>query len=223
MILLKSEKNSDKQKDTKMTDPASSNIRKSTIQYNGYDVFLDTDIGSPEEYRDLIMILFSANEGDVITFNINSNGGHLDSAMAIIEGIKHSKARIEARILGACHSAASMILMYCPDVIVFKSSYCMIHTATFGSFGMTPQIKSHTDFNISHIEDILDDAYDGFLTAEELDKVKNGVEMWFGSEEIARRLANRQNKLQSQEAVSEEPKEEEVPVVKKPRNRKKKA
>lgn len=160
-----------------------------------YDVYLDDEITEPSNYRELISLLMNAGPDDQINLFINSPGGNLDSACAIITAMQCSNAEIKAFLMGAAHSAASMITMYCTQVHVFNSAYMMAHTASFGSVGNTSTVKSHTDFTVAQVEKLLDDAYEGFLTKEELAKVKNGVEVWFDSEQIVARLKGRMKVL----------------------------
>ena len=156
-----------------------------------FDIFLDDEIGSPSEYRELISILFGASEIDDISLFINCPGGQLDSALSIIEGIKFTQANVTAVLVGACHSAASMIMMYCHNVIVTESAYSMIHTASYGSSGNTSNVKAHTDFTSKQIDNLLDDTYEGFLSKEEMASVKRGVELWLSATEIQERLMKR--------------------------------
>lgn len=159
--------------------------------FKHHDVFLDSDIAEPSEYRELISLLFNSNENDTINLFINSDGGHLDTALAIVEGLKATEARVTAVLIGACHSAASIISMYCHEVAVLDSAYSMIHTASFGAQGNTSNVKSHTEFTVRQVEKLLNNTYDGFLTKEEMAKVKQGVELWFDADEIRKRMTNR--------------------------------
>lgn len=159
--------------------------------YHHHDVFLDSDIEDPAEYRELIALLFNATEDDTINIFINSNGGHLDTALAIVEGLKVTSAQVTAVVIGACHSAASIITMYCHQVAVLDNAYSMVHTASFGSSGNTGNVKAHTEFTVRQVEKLLNDTYEGFLNKEELAKVKSGVELWFDAEDIRQRMDSR--------------------------------
>ena len=167
--------------------------------FRHHDVFLDGEITDPPSYRELISLLFNADANDTIIFFINSGGGNMDSALAIIEALKHTPAIVTAIIVGACHSAASIISMYCDDVIVTESAYSMIHTASFGSSGNTGNVKAHTEFTVRQVEKLLNETYEGFLTKDELAKVKTGVEIWFDSEELRSRINNRVKYLKSKD------------------------
>lgn len=175
-----------------------------------FDVFLDSDIEEPSEYRELLSILFNAGEEDSINLFINSNGGHLDTALAIVEGLKNTSAHVVAVIIGACHSAASVISMYCHEVAVLDSAYSMIHTANYGTAGNTGNVKAHTEFTTRQVEKLLNDTYEGFLTKEELARVKSGVELWFDAEEIRKRMEHRIKFLQQKMKKSQKQLEKQI-------------
>lgn len=162
-----------------------------------HDVFLDDEISEPSNYRELLALLFNAGEGDSVNIFINSNGGHLDTALAVVEGLKATQADVTAVLIGACHSAASIISMYCHEVAVLDNAYSMIHTASFGAVGNTGNVKAHTEFTVRQVEKLLQDTYEGFLTKEEMQKVKQGVELWFDADEIRKRMESRIKLLMS--------------------------
>lgn len=165
-----------------------------------HQVFFDEDIGDPSKYRDLINALYMANETDEFNFFINSSGGNLNACMAIVEAVKSTSAFVRAIINGEAHSAASIIALSCGEVVVTDSASMMIHTASYGTGGSTHNVKSHTDFSTVFINKILDNTYAGFLTSDELNEVKKGVEMWFFSDDIVERLKARHEYLESLKA-----------------------
>lgn len=186
-------------------------ITKTEVTLNQFNVHLDEEINEPSMYRDLITLLFNSTENDVITFYVNCPGGHLDSALAIIEGIKVTKSHIRCILIGACHSAASMISMYAHEIIVLDSAHSLIHTATFGSIGNSNNIKTHTDFTVRQIEKFIHATYDGFLTESELVSVKAGVELWFDADQIRDRMVKRNMYLEAEEKkISADAKKQEA-------------
>ena len=178
-------------------------ISSKEVTLKTYDVYLDDEILDPSNYREVISLLMNANETDQINLFINSPGGNLDTATSIITAIQCCPGEVTAYLMGACHSAASIITMYCTQVHVFNSAYMMAHTASFGSVGNTSTIKAHTDFTVAQVEKLLDDAYEGFLTKDELAKVKNGVEVWFDNEQIVTRLKGRMKVLAKRRSDAE--------------------
>jgi len=161
-----------------------------------HTVFFDEDIGAPSTYRELIHLLYLAEEFDQFIFIINSSGGDLDGALSIIEACKATNANVRAIITGKCHSAASIIALNCNNVMVTESAHSLIHTASYGAYGSTGQVKSNVDFSTKQIKQILENTYGGFLTPTEILDVHKGVEFWFDAKEIKKRLENKSKFLQ---------------------------
>ena len=185
--------NNDDLATTNLLNNLTNNVHINSVQSSSttHEVFLDMDIEDPHKYRNLISLLINAPATDRIHLYINSNGGNLDTAIAIINAMMVCHAEITGFIMGACHSAASIISMYCHHIHVFETAYMMIHTASFGNFGNTSTVKTQTDFTVHQVEKLLDDAYKGFLDKKELTEVKQGLELWYDSEEIRKRLKKR--------------------------------
>lgn len=195
------------------TQEQSSMFRTTKQEVYSHQVFLDEDIGPPSKYRDLINILYMAGEHDQINILINSCGGYMSTAIAIIEAIKASDAMVRAIIVGECHSAASIIAMNCHEIVVTDSAYSMVHTANYGAGGSTQNVKSHTDFSTKFINSIIDQTYKGFMNDEEIVDLKKGVEFWFDCEQIRERLETRLEYLKN----LPEPKEKKPKVKRKPK------
>ncbi len=163
-----------------------------------YNIFLDSDIGEPSDYRDFLTILFNSSNVDEIHIYINCFGGNLDTTLSLVEGIKSSPAKVTAILMGPCHSAASIIALNCDEIVILDNAYAMIHTASMGYSGNVGNIKSHTDFAVNQIEKLITSTYEGFLTPEELDKVKSGSELWFNAKELRKRIKNKYKLLKKQ-------------------------
>ena len=184
-------------------------IKVNEYKVNNYKVFLDKEIGDPSEYRELIDILFSCQENDVIHIYINSTGGNLAAANAIIEGLKFTRADVTGILLGDTHSAASMIALNCHNIIVTDSATMMIHTAYTGNEGIISNMQIYSEFARKNIEKLLHDTYEGFLSPSEIDKVKLGLEIWLDSEEIKKRYESRIKYLEKKEKSQRASKQKE--------------
>jgi len=176
-----------------------------------YEVHLDQDISEPENYRELISALFNAGPDDRFHVYINSCGGYLSSCGAIVEGMKNTQATVCAILVGNTHSAASIITMYCDEVLVLDYASMMVHTAQYGTYGFVGNVKAHSDFEHKQSIRILNEAYSGFLTEEEMLKVQDGVEMWFDAEEIRQRINNRKNWIEAKLGIQGEETPEQKP------------
>jgi ATP-dependent protease ClpP protease subunit len=142
-----------------------------------------------------------SGENDQVNLLINSSGGYLSTAIAIIEGIKASDAMVRAIIVGECHSAASMIALNCHEIVVTDSAHMMTHTASYGTGGMTQNVKSHSDFSTGFINKIIDSTYSGFMQNDEIIELKKGVEFWFDADQIRTRLESRLEYLKKKTEV----------------------
>lgn len=170
-------------------------IRTITQQMNTHLVFIDEDITSPGNYRDIIHCLATCSENDNVNILINSSGGRTDSAWAIIEAMKGCRGDVSVTVLGAAYSAASMIACMADECYFAESSEMMLHTAHYGSIGTVPNVKDQTDFATRQINKLLDTCYTGFLTPKELDELKNGKEFWFDADEAIKRMGKRHRYL----------------------------
>ena len=154
-----------------------------------YEFYLDEDIRSPRYYRGLVDVLLNvATPADVIVLNINSDGGNLDSAVAIIEALKRTQAETVAVITGRCCSAASLIALSCRNIDVGEFAVLMVHEVTFGAGGSTKDVKGQGEFEHRMIEKLYKSVYKHFLTEKEIEDVLDNRTIWMDSEEILERL-----------------------------------
>ena len=166
-------------------------IRTITNQINTHLVFIDDDITSPSNYRDVIHCLATCSENDSVNLLVNSSGGRTDSIWQIIEAMKGCRGDVSVTVIGAAYSAASMLACMAPECYIADSAEFMLHTAHYGSIGTVPNVKGQTDFATRQINRLLDQAYTGFLTDKELSELKNGKEYWFDAEEAGKRMVRR--------------------------------
>ncbi len=166
-------------------------IRTITQQMNTHLVFIDDDIVSPSNYRDVIHCLATCGENDSVNLLVNSSGGRTDSIWQIIEAMKGCRGDVSVTVIGAAYSAASMLACMAPECYIADSAEFMLHTAHYGSIGTVPNVKGQTDFATRQINKLLDQAYKGFLTDKELDELKNGKEFWFDADEAIKRMGKR--------------------------------
>jgi ATP-dependent protease ClpP protease subunit len=166
-------------------------IRTITQQMHTHLVFIDEDITSPSNYRDVIHCLATCGENDDVNILLNSSGGRTDSAWAIIEAMKGCRGTVCVTVLGAAYSAASMVACMADECYYTDSSEMMQHTAHYGSINTVPNVKTQVDFTTRQMNKLLDTCYKGFLTDKELEELKNGKEFWFSSEESQTRMLKR--------------------------------
>jgi len=153
--------------------------------------YLDENIKEAKYYRNWIQSVESLNEGDLVYLSINSYGGYLDGAIAIINAMRSTDANVHVCIDGVAASAASLIALAAPSVAVSPYASMMIHAATFGAFGKQSDVISHASFVDKQVKNLMHDIYKDFLTEQEFQEVIVGREIWFDSDEIIARLKRR--------------------------------
>lgn len=178
-------------------------IRTQKQEMKLHTVFFDEEIGKPSKYRDLIHLLFQADEYDQFIFIMNSPGGYWSSTIAIIEAIKATEANVRAIVVGECHSGASMITLNCHNIVITDSATMLVHVASYGTEGQTGNVQAHVNFASKHIRALIDKTYLGFMNPEEISDLYKGLEFWFDSKDIQKRL---QSKIKFTETSAEKKK-----------------
>lgn len=190
--------------------------------------YLDENIREAKYYRPLLQVIDSLEENDILQININSYGGYLDGAVALINSLQETGADVYTFIDGVAASAASLIALASPNLSVGPYASMMIHSATFGSFGKQSDVISHASFMDKKVKKLMQDIYMDFLTEQEMEEVFMGKEIWLNSEEIIERLETRaelQNarheaeiaKAKEEQAQQEEAQAQEAKPKRKPR------
>jgi ATP-dependent protease ClpP protease subunit len=175
--------------------------------------YLDETIKEAKYYRNWISSVESLSENDMVYLSVNSYGGYLDGAIAIINAMKSTEASVHVCLDGVAASAASLIALASPSVSVSPYASMMIHAATFGAFGKQSDVISHASFIDKQVKVLMNEIYKDFLTEKEFEEVIVGREIWFDAEEIIKRLQARaeiQQKRKDEEDALEAEKEQAV-------------
>ena len=170
----------------------------SSITHNKFEFNLDEDIKEPSYYRNLIEVLNNATEQDLVVLNINSGGGHLDSAISIIDALRNTQANTLAWISGSAYSAAGLIALSCQNVEVGEFATLMCHNSQYGLGGYTTDIKDRALFEHKMTSKIMQSVYRFFLSPEEIESVLMNKTIWMDSDEIIERLSYMQEKFQEE-------------------------
>lgn len=170
----------------------------SSIVHNKFEFNLDEDIKEPSYYRNLIEVLNNATEQDLVVLNINSGGGHLDSAISIIDALRNTRANTLAWISGSAYSAAGIIALSCNNLEVGEFASLMAHNSQYGLGGYTTDIKDRAVFEHKMISKIMHSVYKHFLSVDEVEAVLSNKTIWMDADEIVERFTKMQEKLQEE-------------------------
>ncbi|WP_459955158.1 head maturation protease, ClpP-related [Nocardia sp. IFM 10818] len=129
---------------------------------------------------------------DTITVRINSPGGDVYEAIALLNTLRGHRARIVTVVDGIAASAASFVAMAGDEVVVCRNAELMIHDAWVYASGNAEEMRRHAD-NLDRISDNIASIYADRAggTVEEWRAVMQ-AETWFSaSEAVAAGLADR--------------------------------
>lgn len=185
-----------------------------TIQVTHVQVPIDEPVQEPKYYRDVVNMLQKASEHDTVEFIINTPGGDVMGFNSLAFGLEATQATTLATLVGACHSAGSLLALSCDVVQVADNATMLCHAASWGSYGKSSDVTSHVLHIQKHTEAIMRKCYHNFLTTEEQDALLAGKDFWFDATEIRARLQRRDELNQAEE--SEEPTEKVQIVETKP-------
>lgn len=160
-------------------------------------LYIYDEIGPEVDYVDFVHLLRYASPGQQITIHINSPGGNLHSCLSIINAIDASDAEITTVVDGEAASAAAMIWLAGHNkVIASKHVLVMLHGASVGYHpSKTSDIVNSTQATNRIVETLLDDLTEGFLTEEERDDIRKGVDVYLTGTDIIERLPLHQEEI----------------------------
>ena len=166
-----------------------------------YTVHINQPITEPAYYTVISDLLDNANEGDLIIFKINSPGGRMDGLSALLDAIETTEATTIADIVGDCYSAASILALSCDECVAGSYANMLCHEVRYGVVGKGSDNLSHVQHYKKISDKLIKTAYEGFLSAAEIQDVLNGKELFLDSEEIVERLKARAEYFQEREEV----------------------
>ena len=185
------------------------NVFHTPVTTNHFTIWFTNSIEDVSFYDHVLHLLYMAEEGDIIDLMISSYGGSLDTLLALRSAIGSSQAQVTGHLLANASSAAGMLLLSCHNFVVNEFSTFHAHTASYGSYGKTDDVKSQVDFITKQTEEIVRSVYRFVLNDAEIQKLLDGKEFYFDHREIAERLQYREQKRmeQAQEEVAQQMKE----------------
>lgn len=117
-------------------------------------IFIEGEITQDTKYRVSIAIQALAQSDEEINIQINSIGGCLVSAFAIIDTIRSVKNTVNGYVCGEAFSAASLILQACDNRYATPLSRIMIH---YGGHALPYDTPKNNENLIKHYKELCDD------------------------------------------------------------------
>lgn len=186
------------------------------VVVNSVDVYIDEDVYELSYYRNLLHYIRHMEENDELRIWIDSNGGYLNSAMAICDAMNNTEGSVTAIVTGHAYSAAGLIALKAPSLMIGDNASFMCHTASYSpGYGKHGDIENFVYYSKKNVEKICRETYKNFLTDSEIELMLLGKDYWFDAEETKYRLEKRQELFKvADEAVDCQKVPEEVPKLK---------
>lgn len=160
---------------------------------------IDTEIGELCVYDELINVLRSASEDDFVLLSINSPGGNLHTAQALIAEIESSQAYTIAYVTGEASSAASMIALACNEMFSEPDATWLLHDLSTGVGGKSSDIVSYAEHAKKLSERVVKKHYKDFLSEDDMQQILSGRQLYLFGDQIMQ-LWEARNKKRMEEA-----------------------
>ncbi len=164
------------------------------------------------DYVDMITVLDTAFETDIINIYINTPGGDIAATISIIHAMMRSRATIITHADGEVASAGTLLFFAGQRYVVNPYSHFMFHD---GSYGTQQKVNEHLKHAIATSNLISRLAYDLYYPAfspDEIDLILEGRDYYADAEEIVDRINAAVEQIEAEaqaEEESETKKEEE--------------
>jgi ATP-dependent protease ClpP protease subunit/uncharacterized small protein (DUF1192 family) len=174
---------------------------------NEYTVHFSQEFEHPSYYDEVVTLLMQAEEGDRINFMINNFGGRVDALNAILNSLAMTRAEVTGFLIGQGCSCSSVLLLACHNWVIGDNTTLMIHEQSFGTYGKASESKKQHDHYQKQNERFIRNAYQFFLTPEEVENCLRGEDYYFEDFEIRERLQKREQLRAEaiQESLEQEP------------------
>lgn len=165
---------------------------------------IDDNIVAPSQFSYAIQALERANEGDTVQINLQCNGGSLGATDALIHAMRKCEAHIHIVATGGCHSSATLILLEAHSIELSSGFHALLHCGSLGNIGNLNEYREQAAFDAKFMPRILSEAYEGFLTEDELSRLLDGKDIWLDANEWQERHEKRNLFMQEKYLAQEE-------------------
>lgn len=188
-----------------MTLPQKSNIWATPHTSTEWRVYV-TELGdSPNQHVEVVDLIRTAPEGDIINLYVTSCGGLCNVEDMYIAAISESKATVVTHGIGEVASAATGIFLAGHVRICRPGSYYMFHNVQLGFGGDMAHMVTRTDFYRKLFKKKYLPMYENIMTPEEIAELfERSGEIYFDHEEMQARLEQEDKIIKKQIEVEEQ-------------------
>jgi ATP-dependent protease ClpP protease subunit len=136
----------------------------------------------------MIHHLLHALPTETIKIHLNTQGGSLETGVAIINAMLSTQAEVVCILEGQAFSLGALIFLCGNTWIVHDHTLIMFHNYSGESWGKGNEIMAHMKAQEKWHMEITKEIYQPFLTSEEYDRLLKGEDFWLHPSEIRTRL-----------------------------------
>lgn len=169
-------------------------------------------------YVDMITVLTTATEHDIIHIFLNTPGGEINTTISIIHAMMRCQGTVVTHADGEVASAGTLIFLAAPMRIVYPYSHFMFHDASGGAFGKINENMKRIHATTELIENLAMDIYQPTFSEEEVIEILEGRDYYCDAEEMVDRINAANDRLEEElresleESQEEQDESEEVTV-----------
>lgn len=153
-----------------------------------FRVTIDDDFREVYQFAELVEVLENAQEGDVVQIRLSTPGGALHAIIPLINAMKHTEAIVQVFVESDTASAGTMIMALAHNLYVNEYATIMYHNVQYGAFGHGGNVEAQVKHTTSGSKKLIRDVYEGLLTAAEIERLEDGLELYMTAEECMTRF-----------------------------------
>lgn len=173
---------------------------------------IDDCIRSVSQFASAIQALDRATEDDTIRINLQCDGGSLGATDAFIHAMRKCEAHIHVNATGGCHSSATLILLEAHSLELSAGFNALLHCGSLGTIGNLNEYKEKSVFDVKYMAKTLTDAYEGFLSEDEISRMLDGKDIWLDAAQWQARHELRSEYFKAKHSIATEIVEEDYVV-----------
>jgi len=144
-----------------------------------YVIEINDEIAHVSQFQTAIQVLNMAKEEDEIEIRLSCcPGGSVDAGDVMLHAMRKSEAHIKIIAGGGTHSMATQLLLEADEFELSNGFNACIHAGYNGSSGTVAEYNTKSKFDFEFRTEQFRECYEGFLSAQEIEEVLAGRDIW---------------------------------------------
>ncbi len=185
---FKNEKENEDSEDVEFTPKPSVVFKRPTGQ--SVNLYFYGDIEGPDNYIKVVEEIKNLTQNDELNLHLSTYGGRIDGLLVLLTAIGQTPALVRAHLDSHAFSAGAILFLAAQEWVVPDARSIMFHHYSGGVFGKSHEITSYVNSNNACFGQLIQNYCKDFLTADEIDDIIAGKDLYLQSSDIKIKLAN---------------------------------